>query len=368
MANMEGVFILKIPQQSLQDSILISSIGYKNLILGVDQFKAKGNVIKLEEASILLDEIRVLNRDGRELLVSALNKTRDNYSIQPTMVRAFYRESTRRNQKYVVVSEAVLDAYKAPYSSLFEKDRISILKARKSSDFQKKDLIAMKLQGGPYSMFQLDFIKNPAELLERRALDFYRYKMNGQVIIDNSLAYVISFEQLPEIEVPLYKGIFYIGVEDLAILGAEFHLDENNIDKADEYMVEQMPPGVQIDIEEAIYKVDYRFFEGKYYLSYVRTEIVMFVEWEKKLFRSRYTTTAEMAVTDIDSQIMTKSKNQNNSGASDIFIEQVKDFEDPGFWGGYNIISPEESIQAAVKRMGRKLRRKDSLEKSYYFN
>jgi hypothetical protein len=35
----------------------------------------------------------------------------------------------------------------------------------------------------------------------------------------------------------------------------------------------------------------------------------------------------------------------------------VGDFEDPGFWGEYNIIRPEESIEEATQKLARKLKR-----------
>jgi len=258
----------------------------------------------------------------------------------------------------VAVSEAVLDAYMAAYTKPFDNDRVKILKARKRGDFQKKDTLALKLRGGPALMFRLDFVKTPGELLEQEVLKYYKYEITGQVIIDNKLAYVISFKQLPDLQVPLYEGKFYIEEATLAFLGAEYQIDQERIDKASEYMVKEKPPGVVVDIEKTSYKVNYRYFAGKWYLSYVHTELTLFMKWKKMHFHSRYTLDAEMAITDMDTVNITRYKNQLTVSNSDIFIEQVGNFEDPGFWGDYNIIHPEEPIQAAVKRMGRKLRRK----------
>lgn len=69
-----------------------------------------------------------------------------------------------------IINEAVLDTYKASYTNPFDKDRIKILKARKSTDFHKKDTLVLKFMGEPSSIFQLDFVKTPAELLEREIL------------------------------------------------------------------------------------------------------------------------------------------------------------------------------------------------------
>jgi len=358
IANIEGKFTLKIPLNDTAESVVISSIGYINKVIRISQLKTTNNLIKLDPATLDLAEIYIRPQDARELLISALNNIRNNYSTEPSMVTAFYRESIRRKRKYVAVGEAVLDSYKASYTKPLDRDRIKILKARKSTDFQKKDTLALKLVGGPFSMFQLDFVKSPEEILEREILQYYEYEFTGQVVFGNKLAYVISFVQRPDIEVPLFEGKYYIEAETLAFLGAEYRINEERKNRASEFMVKQKPPGVEVDIEKAYYNVNYRYSFGKWHLSYVRTELALSMKWEKMHFRSRYYLITEMAITDLDTVNITRFKNQNTVNNRDVFIEQVGNFEDPGFWGDYNIIHPEEPIQSAIKRMGRKLRRK----------
>ena len=67
----------------------------------------------------------------------------------------------------------------------------------------------------------------------------------------------------------------------------------------------------------------------------------------------------EMAVTDLDTRDVTKYKFRETTKRSDIFADQVPNFEDPDFWGEYNIIQPEESIQSAIQRIERKLQRRN---------
>ena len=202
-------------------------------------------------------------------------------------------------------------------------------------------------------MFQLDFAKNPGELLDREMLPYYEYHLSRQTIIDNRLAHVITFHQLPEIDVPLYKGNFFVGVEDLAFMGAEIHLHEDHMDRAAEFMVKSEPSGAKIDVDKADYLINYRFFQNMWFLAYVRSEIVVKVNWDKKLFNSTFTIKAEMAVTNVDSMNITRFEKADMVRKKDIFVEQIADFEDPEFWGDYNIIRPEESIQRAIERMGR---------------
>ena len=354
VANTEGDFVLKIPVYYMNDSVLISCLGFESLVVGMDQLNKELNLVHLRAIPIPLEEVTIVNRDARNLIISALQHIRDNYSNQPMSVTTFYRESIQKGRKYVAVSEAVLDGYIAPYSSIFDSDRVSIKKARKSSDFKSRDTVILKLQGGPHTMFQLDFVKNPGELLEMEVLPYYEYRLSGQTQIDNRMAHVISFHQLSEVDVPLYKGYIFVGVEDLAFMGAEFHLHEDHMDRAAEFMVKSEPPGVKMDVIKANYVVNYRFFHNTWYLYYVRSELILKINWNKKLFNSTFTTKLEMAVTDMDTINVLKYKKAETIRGKDIFVEQVADFEDPDFWGDYNVIHPEESILSSIKRMGRK--------------
>jgi hypothetical protein len=284
VANIDGEFTLKIPWTDTVVSVIVSSVGYHNKVIRIGKLKITDNLIKLDPAIIALAEIYIQPNDARDLIISALNNIRDNYSNKPSMVTAFYRESIRRKRKYVTVAEAVLDAYKASYTKPMDRDRIKILKARKSTDFQKKDTLVLKLLGGPFSMFQLDFVKNPEELLEKKILQYYEFEITGQVIFDNRLAYVISFVQRSDIEVPLFEGEFYLEVKTLAFVGADYRINEERKHRASEFMVKQKPPGVEVNIEKANYNINYRYFNGEWHLAYVRTSLTLFMKWKKCIF------------------------------------------------------------------------------------
>ena len=237
-------------------------------------------------------------------------------------------------------------------------DRVKIFKGRKSQDVKKMDTILFKLQGGPQTMFMLDIVKNPGELFESEIMDYYIYQMGGIININDRQAFVITFEQMEHVDIPLYAGKVYIGVDDYAFIGVEFQILEENLKNANQYLIRKKPIGMRIDVNNANYLVNYRLIDGTWHLNYVRTELMFTVRWKKKLFRSRFTTMTEMAVTDIDTRNITKYKYRETTKRGDIFADQVSNFEDPDFWGEYNIIQPEESIQSAIQRIERKLQRR----------
>jgi hypothetical protein len=359
VSNSEGEFLIKIPMFLENNVIGISSIGYRNLEIPVNQLDPDGNLVELEPNPILIEEVTIVNQDARDLLTMAMQSIPDNYSRDAMMMTSFYRETIKQNRNFVSVSEAVLDGYKSSYTNISEMDRVKIFKGRKSQDVKKMDTVLFKLQGGPQTMFMLDIVKNPGELFEPEIMDYYIYQMGGIININDRQAYVITFEQMEHVDFPLYAGKIYIDINNYAFVGAEFQIPENNLENANQYLIRKKPIGMRIDVNNANYLVSYRLIDGTWHLNYVRTELMFTVRWKKKLFRSRFTTMTEMAVTDIDTRNITKYKFRETTKRSDIFADQVSNFEDPDFWGEYNIIQPEESIQSAIQRIGRKLQRRD---------
>ena len=294
-----------------------------------------------------------------QLLRDARNKIGENYGESPAMLTAFYRETIRQNRNYVAISEAVFDVYKAPYSRFIDNDRIKIYKSRKSQDVTKMDTVLFRLQGGPNSLFLLDIVKNPEELISEENMNYYNYYYAGLETVEDRDAYIIEFDQKNGLYMSLYKGKIYIDVNTLAISGADFQLSPKGLEFAAESMIKKKPIGMRIEIPGADYVVKYRLIDGRWFLNYARMEARFRCKWNRKLFRSSYTTVSEMAVTDIDIEAdnITKFKNNETTKLTDVFSEQADSFDDPEFWGEYNIIRPEESIEEATERIARKLRK-----------
>jgi hypothetical protein len=359
VTNSDGEFIIKVPDRYIDRQLGITHLGYTAYAIDLKSLKSSGNTIEMVSAPYEIAEITIRKLDPKTLIKTAIGKIPENYSNQPVMMTAFYRETIKQNRSYVAVAEAVLDAYKSSYTNATEGDRIKVFKGRKSQDVKRMDTVLFKFQGGPYTSFLLDIVKNPGDLLSDESLDFYNYKMGGTVNVLNNQSYVIEFNQREDVDFPLYKGKIYLDVSNLAIAGIEFEISPNMIERVSEYLIRKKPVGMTVDVESGNYLVNYRRIDGVWYLNYVRTELVFRVKWKKELFRSTYTTMSELAVTDIMLENVEKYKFRESSKFTDIFVEQVSDFEDPAFWGDYNIIKPDESIQAAIDKLSKKLKRRN---------
>jgi len=86
------------------------------------------------------------------------------------------------------------------------------------------------------------------------------------------------------------------------------------------------------------------------------------VNWKKKLFNTNYTTMSELAITDRTDEEVIKFASRERVRPSDVFTEEVAAFADPDFWGDYNVIEPDQSIESAIRKLSRKLRFSDREE------
>jgi hypothetical protein len=357
VTNSDGDFIIKIPKDGNDQQLVINHLGFKKSVVNVSDLNNKRNIIYLEMALIPIREITIRTDNPLDLLYAAMRQRSANYSMNPVMLTSFYRETIQQNRNYVAVAEAVIDIYKAPYLSPAERDRSRIFKGRKSQDVKKMDTIYFKLQGGPYSALMLDVVKNPGEILSYEFFEFYDYKLEGINYIQDRMMYVISFKQKRNVTAPLYQGKIYLDVENLAFTGIDFQLSLDDPLQAASLLVRKKPANMKIKVESANYMTKYREIEGIWYLAYVRSEVIFNCKWDKKLFKSTYTTMTEMAVTDIEKEDLNRFRMKESTRYSDVLAEQVTQFEDPDYWGEHNIIQPDENIEAAIDRLNKRLKR-----------
>ena len=366
ITNIDGEFTLKISESLASKDLEISYLGYKNKVIPVSQMKNNGfkNIISMETAPIPIKEIIVKPLNPEEIVGKAIDRIGKNYESIPNLMTAFYRETIRKNRTYVSIGEAVVEIFKAPYINDMRFDGARIYKGRKSSDVEKMDTVLFKLQGGPVSVLQLDIAKNTELILTREAMEYYDYSLTGVIEIDEKPHYKIDFLQKPSVEIPLFMGSLYIEADSYAISEAEFGFNLSDKAAVSSIFIKKKPLGMQVTPEVASYRAKYREQDGKWHFAYSRAEVKFKVNWKKKLFNTYYTTMSEIAVTDRTDQEVIKFAGKDKIKYSDVFSEKVTAFTDPEFWGDYNVIEPDQSIESAIRRLSRKLKFSDRKEEN----
>src|SRR5450759_1899044 len=361
ITNIDGEFTLKVGELSTSKTIVVSFVGYKNKTIPLSELKENGskNIIALEAAPIPIKEIIVKPLDPVSIVEKAISNIPKNYESVPNLMTAFYRETIRKNRTYVSIGEAVVEIFKAPYNSDLRFDGARIYKGRKSSDVEKMDTVLFKLQGGPVSVLQLDLAKNTETVLTRESMQNYDYKLTGVVEIDGKPHYVIDFLQKPSVEMPLFMGSLFIEMDSYAVTEAEFGFNLSNKEAAQSIFIKKKPLGMKVTPEIATYRTKYREQGGKWHFEYSRAEVKFKVNWNKKLFNTYYTTMSEIAVTDRTDQEVIKFAGKDKVKPTDVFSDKVTSFTDKEFWGDYNVIEPDQSIESAIRRLSKKLKFND---------
>lgn len=350
ITNQEGEFSFKIPMELPDPMMVISYMGYRSLVLPVTYPVEEDLEIHLEKELVPLQEVIIRYVDPVKLLQEAIARIPENYLDEHSTMTAFYRESVKRNEHCMVYSEAVLDVAKGPYTSLSSSDHISIAKRRKIYDVSAEDTVLVKLRSGISTSLSLDVIKNRPDFLEDDFQNRYNLEFSDMMTYGDRLVYVISFKQKREIGDLLFVGQIYLDQETLAVLAADFEFNPHLLHKEPELFLVSRSPKIRIRPVAARYHVDYRAINHQYYISQVRGEVELKVRKRKKWISSRYKISIEMAITDLIPGQRLRIDPADRVRRNIVLADEPLQF-DPEFWGIYNTIEPEASLQESIRKL-----------------
>lgn len=360
ITNQDGYFTLRVPETVRNSKLTVRFLGYENMEIPIVTLVGKSNDnIALNPSPIELGTVEIVSGDGTELVREALARVAQNYSADPKMMIAFYRESIKKNSNYISLVEAVLDVYKASYKS-FEGDQEKIYIGRRATDISPRDTVLMKFQGGISAAMMLDVAKNPDIIFGANA-DEYSFQIERLININNKPNYVIDFSPLPGIQEILFRGKIYLDVSTLAFSRVEFNMNVEGRKDATNIFIRKKPAKMKVDVEEARYVADFVESNGKWYFNYSSTEVKFKVRWTNRffgLFSTSYIIGSEIAVTDRYENGVSKFPRKERIHSSDVIAEKVEYFQNPDFWGEYNVIEPDLEITKAIKRLSGKLSRR----------
>jgi hypothetical protein len=362
VTNSDGLFTLKVPNTIKDARIVVMYLGFTPKTFLLSSFNKERTKIGLIEVTTQLNEVMVqTNKNAKAIVTKALSNKGENYMNSPRRMMAFYRETIKKRRRNVSLAEAVITVNKESYDS-FKSDKIALFKSRKSTDYSKLDTIALKLQGGPLNALYVDVMKYPDYFLNYEDFDKYKFTFDEPTIINDELVYVINFKQSKAQEdEPLYFGTLYINSNTMALTNAIYNLNVENRAAASALFVRRKPSGANVYPTEAVYRVNYRQQNGKWYYGYSNVQIEFVIDWDNKLFNSKYTLQSEMAITDIIDNNSEAIRNRDRFKQSAILVDETSGFTDPDFWGAYNVIEPDKSIESAIDKIQKQLRK---LEKS----
>ena len=355
VTNADGEFLLKVPKADMDKNLLISFLGYENLRIALVSLLPAGNKIRMKPLPFTLPPLEVISKDPESIIRKMMENRNKNYSQRDMMMTAFYRETIKKKNTNISLSEAIVEVYKRAYNSSLH-DMASLFKSRKSTDYNKLDTLVFKLMGGPFNNIYLDVMRYPDYIFSENIFENYEFKFLKTDQINDRVVYVIDFRQLRHIAEPLFYGNLYVDAETFALAKAEFDMDLTNNDEATRIFVRKKPFNAKINTTRAHYVIDYRLVDDTWYYSYGRIDLGLKINWQKRLFHTFYNSVIEMAATDWSDDMDRKTfRTKDRISPTVVIQDEASGFSDPEFLGEYNIIAPDKSIENAISKIKKQL-------------
>ena len=348
VTNADGDFTIKSAQPVSE--VVFSYLGYRTL-----RQKAVGGPlrVRLTPESMPLAEASIITGDPREILGEAIRRIPDNYSKNPELLECFYRETVRKRNRYIFVSEAVARLYKTGYDGNIYRDRAALEKSRILLSQRRTDTLSVKMQGGPTQALTFDVVKNPEILFDEEELSLYEFEMGMPTYIGDRIQFVIHFRPGSRpVDWALFHGTLYIDRDLLSFTRIEMSMDMSDVDKATRQMIIKKPLTLRVTPKELSVVISYRLKDGQSRLEYFRSTMRFNCDWKKRLFATAYAVVNELVVTDLREPAVPIARAEAFRSV-DYLIEKAAEFQDPDFWKDYNIIEPSESLEHAIGRLRR---------------
>ena len=314
VANRNGEFILKVPHQHVNDTIKVSHIGYEIRKIKIRHNESSYLKIYLTPSTKKLKDLVIKPKEAVKIVREAIAKIPQNYSNSSVLMDGYYRELVRENHKYVKLSEASCVYRYAAYGTDYAKDsarqsfrdfrtysegmpffrynpitrvddQVMIVEAR-SSNNMRLERIDFNVAGGPISITRSDVVKYQDKFLDGQKTKYYKYDLIGQTTLNNNLVYVITFT--PKVRTALkaqYSGKIYIDKETKSFVKLVFNIKKgrNGALTRGYYSYRQKVPTKKnpnkmkvirdrMDGINETVEVDYRYYQGRTYLSRIRKE------------------------------------------------------------------------------------------------
>ena len=353
VTNQQGQFTFHIPMKYVQDTLTISMLGYKPVERPVNTFDSIGHItFHLFQDKHVLDGIIVTDTlTGHEIMMLALEKMPVNYPDFPVSMSAFYRETQEVNGDYVSLLEAALTIYdennvKKRRSLLRTKIRVDQLRR----SFGYKHEFNEWWENNNLMMHALNL--NPIPY-GQKALSKGKYTREKNTEQNGQAVYVITTDNLG-----YWRVRFYVQAGTYAILRIVEHYNpETDGEKKWEVENKAIPVIAYPQEREAV--IDFRKFEGRYHLSYLKFDALLtYVADDKR--KVDFRVKQDIIINDINVDDPIKIQRNEATRINRTLKSDQYDY-DPAAWDDYNILTETPLERKLIKDLEKKV----SLQKQF---
>ncbi len=354
ITNQDGFFQLKVPAQFEGGSLVISHLGFLNQVVPLDLFGEQRLKFLLDRRVISIQEVIIRYIDPVTILSKAIEKRKENNSLDPVYLTTFYREGVQKNDQMLSYSEAVFRVFKSSYELNETADQVKLLKSRKLMQANQADTISLKLKAGILAGLQLDIVKCLPDFLDPETFEQYSFSYSDLISYNHQDAYAIEFSMDYNNSTAYYTGMIYVDVKTYAILGADFEVDSRYLDKAASELIKRKSRKLVVKFEKISYSVSYIQYGNKYYLNHARSDLKIKTRLKNRLQFDHFSTFMEIVNCQIDTLNIHRFEKQELINPGVIFSD-IPTYYDAFFWGDFNFIAPEEKLEKAISLMRGKI-------------
>jgi len=335
IANIQGRFVLFVPASSLNDTLVISMMGYHSQEILVSRLKnSQSSLFVLKEKPVELEEVVIISGElsAEELLRLAVKKQKDNTPDSKYALDLFVRELFFFDDSCYAVVESAAQLFG---QRILTPNFPIYLDQIRSAVGSEPTVPTVFKRYNPFREFR--YIIGKRFRFHEPCTDCF-YEIEGYTFVDDQQAAIISTKKDSGEPNPSFK--FVIGLSDYGIYRSEFN--------------REIPFGLgfpkqQDSVASSLVSlnrtIDFTKFEGKYYLkSYRQSAQHNYLNLKDS---SRYNTKHTFnvlanSITKDGVDSLRKSKNQDHlMNYRFSFLSQSKG-TDPEFWKNYNIIRRTE--------------------------
>ena len=341
ISNEEGKFRITLPQKN-------NILQFSHLYYKLESYSIKENETDIEvfidPKSFVLEEVVINHKPGKELLIDAVNASKDKLE-KSILLNTYYREFVKVDNKYTSFADGLIDYY------VKRKSGASDLEVKQSRAFDMKDENASERQKAVQSINLNDVreavtnaysFKGISELLKN---DHYDYAVETKTDSDGNSIEVISIEPKEGLEYELMKtGSVTYDTKTKLILDIDVRVSPEHKKYAELHNLLIMKMRINDFARKASFKLD----GDKYIMVYSRVKIDVYVKYGK-LINNTFESVCDMTTLDYKEGEFKFDKNKKYRERS-LFDNGNKYTEE--FWKKYNVVllsDAEEKIINSLK-------------------
>lgn len=346
VSNSAGEFLLKIPPYFSGKEASVSMVGYEPFRFRLSDSDSVLQ-IALFAASVRLPEIQIRYVKAQQVIDRFFQNHHRNYPQQSYWMDGFFRESLFNNGQLVQVSEAAVEVFKESYSLNAILEKVRFIKGRKSASPELLKQLIFKMEGGPFHFSRLDVARYFDFLPVTGQPIVYQYQFNGMDYAYGKVLYRIGFTPIDDNGDLKYEGELWFDVESYALIQADFQLTRKSLHQSGRALIRKTTGSLKARPLQAIYRVQYKPYEGKWWLSGVKGELGIRVKSKQNELDATMDAVSEWVVTQVRETEGERLKASESLKSDYVLYDQIADF-DPVFWFEINVIQPVSPIEKRI--------------------